>query len=185
MWGKRIRVYYRGVQKLCSNCFGPHPRKNCRSERVTWVAYCLRFMESQKDIPEELYGKWWKVVNEHYGEVIVEENEDETSEEVMESDQTQREQPQNLQQRQEAPRTTQREHQSLSRVEEENLSDYLKLGMSITEARDFLSKETEMAEIKMKIRENKRAANRGAISRTSIGPSSSIRGSGRGGLSFN
>ena len=56
MWGKRIRVYYRGVQKLCSNCFGPHPRKNCRSERVTWVAYCLRCMESQKDIPEELYG---------------------------------------------------------------------------------------------------------------------------------
>ena len=185
MWGKRIRVYYRGVQKLCSNCFGHHPRKNCRSERVTWVTYCLKFMENHKDIPEELYGKWWKVVNEHFGEIIVEENEDEMSQEVAESHQAQQNRSQDQQQQPEATSSNQRGKERLSRVEEENISDYLKLGMSITEAREFLRKETEMAEIKMKICENKRAANRGAINRTSIGPSTSNRGSGRGGLSFN
>ena len=35
MWGKRIRIYYRGVTKPCPNCFGAHVRKNCRSEKVS------------------------------------------------------------------------------------------------------------------------------------------------------
>ena len=192
MWGKRIRVYYRGVQKLCSNCFGPHPRKNCRSERVSWVSYCLRFMENHKDIPQEMYGKWWKVVNEHFGQIIEEGNENEMAEEETESNQAQQNQPPNQNQssnqdlrRHEASGPNPKRPERLSREDEENLSDYLKLGMSITEAKEFLRKETEMAEIKMKIRENKRSENRGAIdasTRTRFGPSA---GSGRGGLSFN
>ena len=35
----------------------------------------------------------------------------------------------------------------LNREEEENLSDYLALGMSITEARETFRKEIEMAEL--------------------------------------
>ena len=69
MWGKRIRIYYRGVQKLCPRCFGNHPRRNCKSEKRRWVDYVLEFMENYQDIPNELYGRWYKVINEEFGEV--------------------------------------------------------------------------------------------------------------------
>jgi hypothetical protein len=37
--GKRIRLYYRGIPKMCTNCFGPHIRKVCSSSRVQWIEY--------------------------------------------------------------------------------------------------------------------------------------------------
>ena len=40
--------------------------------------------------------------------------------------------------------------------EEDSLADYLRLGMSITEARETFQKEVEMAEIRLKICESKR-----------------------------
>ena len=76
----------------------------------------------------------------------------------------------------------------LSRQEDENLEDYLKIGMSITEAREAFNKEVEMAELRQRIRDSKREENRGAIrnaNRTTIGSSAGARGRGRGGLSFN
>ena len=27
--GKRIKIYYPGIQRLCPNCFGPHPKSKC------------------------------------------------------------------------------------------------------------------------------------------------------------
>ena len=186
MWGKRVRIYYRGVQKLCSNCFGTHPRKNCRSDRVSWVAYCLRFMENHKEISQELYGKWWKVVNDHYGEIIEEENDEDLADQPKQSnDHPATQQAPTIQQGSETTTRQSERGEVLTKEEEDNLSDYLKLGMSIEEARDYLKKEIEMAEIKMRIRDNNRARNRGAINHTSIGPSSSTTGSRRGGLTFN
>ena len=72
--------------------------------------------------------------------------------------------------------------------EEDNLADYLRLGMSITKARETFQKEVEMAEIRLKVRESKRNLQRGTI--TTLGSSSlANRGNGnvrgRGGLSFN
>ena len=72
MCGKRIRVYHKGIQKLCTNCFGAHQRRNCRSAKVPWIEYVLHFMEKYPDIPKELYGRWWKVVNDEYGEIVSE-----------------------------------------------------------------------------------------------------------------
>ena len=83
---------------------------------------------------------------------------------------------------------TSRKPINLSREEENNLSEYIALGMSITEARESYQKEMEMAELKLRIRENQRNSLRGAIrneTNTKIGPTTSYRGGGRGGLSFN
>lgn len=33
MWEKRIRIYYREIQKLCSRCFGNHPRRM----EIDWI----------------------------------------------------------------------------------------------------------------------------------------------------
>ena len=76
----------------------------------------------------------------------------------------------------------------LTRVEESNLADYLSIGMSIEEAREAFDTEVKAAELRLRVRENQRARQRGSIqstSRASWGPSSSNRGTGRGGLSFN
>ena len=40
------------------------------------VNYLLKFMEAHCDIPPEYYGRWWKVINDEFGEII---NDDETS----------------------------------------------------------------------------------------------------------
>ena len=198
MWGKRIRIYYRGVTKLCANCFGTHARKNCRSEKVSWIQYVLRFMENNPEIPPEFYGKWWKIVNEEFGEII-QDNESRPQEEEeeqtlrVEEETEGRIQPN---QNQTQTRTNQRQPRSdggtrdsedrLSKQETDNLADYLRIGMSITEAREAFKKEVEMAELRQKIRDSKRQENRGAIrNSTTIGGSFSARGRGRGGLSFN
>ena len=199
MWGRRIRIYYRGVQKLCTNCFGHHPRRNCRSERVTWVQYCLNFMERNPEIPPEFYGKWWKIVNQEFGEIIPEEKEGRENQPEPDAEKTSYEQntsepaPQSSErntatrsegQKQSMPRN----RSNLSRDEAKELEEYLDLGMSVEEARDCYKKEIEMAELRLRIRENQRSSLRGAIGkerRTNVGPSSSYRGGGRGGLSFN
>ena len=80
--------------------------------------------------------------------------------------------------------STQTSTERLSRIESENLADYLRIGMSIKEAREAFKKELEMAELKQKIRDSKRSELRGQ-SRTTIGATYNNRGGGRGGLSFN
>ena len=150
-------------------------------------------MENHKEISQELYGKWWKVVNDHYGEIIEEGNEEELADQPeLSNPEPSNQRAPTIHQRSEAAtrhnETATRHNEGaekLTKEEEENLSDYLTLGMSIEEARDYLKKEIEMAEIKMRIRDNNRARNRGAINRTSIGPSTSTTGSRRGGLTFN
>ena len=56
--GKRIRFYYKGIQKLCTNCFGPHPKKHCRSGKVEWMDYVEHFVNSNGNVPREVYGRW-------------------------------------------------------------------------------------------------------------------------------
>ena len=62
--GKRIRLYYRGITKQCTNCFGPHTRKVCTSEKVPWIQYVSDFMSSHDHIPREYYGKWDPIVRD-------------------------------------------------------------------------------------------------------------------------
>jgi hypothetical protein len=189
MWGKRIRIYHRGVQKLCSNCFGTHPRRNCKSEKVPWTRYVLNFMEKNPEIPPELYGRWWKVINDEFGEIVEESGNDERETVQTENQETNPRKDRHQESSNYGEARAQKESRmSLTRREEENLSDYLNLGMTIDDARAAFQKEIETAELKQRIRENKRASTLGSIqsnSRTYLGPSPSTRGTGRGGLSFN
>ena len=229
MNGKRIKIYYRGVQKLCTNCFGGHARLHCRNDKVRWIDYVLNFMESNPDIPEKMYGRWWQAVNEEFGRVESDregqtgpsENTDQVVETRLErpdsvrqqkktrsefperevriqtetrSESPQREvrrQTETEQRRDHAESSTVSKDTStrLTREEENELADYLDLGMSLTEARSMYKKELELAEMKLRIRENKRATNRGAIStshsRNQTRTDPWGRQSTRGGLSFN
>ena len=58
MAGKRVKIYYKGIQKLCTNCLVPgHQKLQCPNTRKNWLNYVDYFMLSN-ELPEELYGKW-------------------------------------------------------------------------------------------------------------------------------
>ena len=209
MWGKRIRIYYRGIQKLCPRCFGNHPRKNCRSEKRRWVDYVLEFMEHYQEIPNEIYGRWYQVINEEFGEIIqgqTEQNQtriDEQSDVIpltqnIPTTSTSRPAQSQIQKKQAfvSKRTqnatrpnTSRDERAASRDEQESLADFLALGMSLAEARTMKQNEDKLATITQHAREMRREAERGAIasrgnrSQTRVGPGSNT--GRRGGLTFN
>ena len=60
MCGKKIRIYYKNIKKLCTNCFEQnHNKYNCNSERREWLAYVNQFVIQNK-LPDEYYGSWIK-----------------------------------------------------------------------------------------------------------------------------
>ena len=62
MDGRRIKVYYRGIQKLCTKCFGEHMSRNCNEEKVKWLDYVDNFMQTHSEIQEDLYGNWNNII---------------------------------------------------------------------------------------------------------------------------
>ena len=65
MLSKRIRIYHRGIVKRCTNCFGPHLRRVCQNDKVSWFDYVQKFIKDHPDIPIELYGKWGNMSERH------------------------------------------------------------------------------------------------------------------------
>ena len=63
MFGKKITIEFKGVQRLCTNCFGLHNRRACQSRKVQWIDYVRKFVDNNPDIPEEHYGRWIRVLS--------------------------------------------------------------------------------------------------------------------------
>ena len=61
--GKRLKIQYPGVQRLCTNCFGRHNKQNCQSRKVTWSEYTNKFKESNPDFPRELFNRPTRMIN--------------------------------------------------------------------------------------------------------------------------
>ena len=56
--GRRVKIDYLNIQKLCTKCYGPHFRNICKQEsKVQWHDYVEKFMLTHPDLPEGLYGK--------------------------------------------------------------------------------------------------------------------------------
>jgi hypothetical protein len=62
MDGRRIKIYYRNINKLCTSCFGHHNRRDCKEKKVRWIDYVSEFVESNPQINHELYGKWMMIL---------------------------------------------------------------------------------------------------------------------------
>jgi hypothetical protein len=60
--GKRVKFFYRGIQKLCTKCFGNHNKQVCKSRKIPWIGYVAQFKELHPEIPSALYGKWFEIV---------------------------------------------------------------------------------------------------------------------------
>ena len=48
--GKRIRIFYPGIPRLCTNCFKGHHRSSCHSKKMSWTDYTKRFISDHPDI---------------------------------------------------------------------------------------------------------------------------------------
>jgi hypothetical protein len=55
IYGKRLKIYYKGIQKLCTNCFGPHSKTVCKSPKMPWPEYVSRFITINHLIPADFF----------------------------------------------------------------------------------------------------------------------------------
>jgi hypothetical protein len=58
--GKRVKFFYPGIQRLCTNCFGEHSKQTCQSRKVPWNQYVSKFIELRPEIPREIFSRWAK-----------------------------------------------------------------------------------------------------------------------------
>ena len=52
--GRRIKIQYKGVRRMCTNCFGQHPKQACRSQKLHWLDYTANFISANKDIRDTI-----------------------------------------------------------------------------------------------------------------------------------
>ncbi len=60
--GRRIKIYYRNINKLCTSCFGQHNRRDCKGVKVRWIDYVDKFINANPQINPALYGKWLMIL---------------------------------------------------------------------------------------------------------------------------
>lgn len=59
MNGRKVRIYYRGINKVCTNCYqGGHNKQECENGRMTWVEYVSNFIDDNPDFEKEMFGRW-------------------------------------------------------------------------------------------------------------------------------
>ena len=63
MFGKKIRITYRGMQDVCANCYGVgHQKSTCKNHRTDWLDYVKTFRGTGK-FEDELFGSWIKLTD--------------------------------------------------------------------------------------------------------------------------
>ena len=64
MNGRRVKIYHKGIDKLCTRCFGGHRKSECKSEKkVDWIDYVRNYMVQHDYVPKELFGRWNELVD--------------------------------------------------------------------------------------------------------------------------
>jgi hypothetical protein len=64
MGGRKIKLYHKGIQKQCPNCFKVgHKKKECTNERREWLDYVDGYMINS-NLGNELFGNWVKQVED-------------------------------------------------------------------------------------------------------------------------
>ena len=100
MCGRRVKIYHAGIQKLCTNCFGPHKKSQCTNEKVAWTTYVKNFIEENNEFAPEMYGKWIDILQKVRNEQPTERHHE------SEPDLSQENRPQRAQQETNDPNTS-------------------------------------------------------------------------------
>ena len=176
MHSRRIRIYYSGINKLCTNCYGRHTRRQCRNQKRPWIEYVRDFMFENDELPEEYYGKWWDIVDNEfpgYFEVAPQTTSDENQ---TDSSNTrfaeQRKDPPYLsrdprlnRKRDQQPQQQQQQHQLQQQPQPNSfrptqtpqsdrqleMTSLLATGLTLTDARKYLNNKAEQEEIERRM----------------------------------
>ena len=60
--GRRVKVYYRGMRKLCKNWFYQHLKIDCKNKKVKWIDYVKWFVSKNTEFSNEQYGRWIQIL---------------------------------------------------------------------------------------------------------------------------
>ena len=71
MDGRRVKIYYRGIRKLCTSCFGKHFRKDCKKEKVQWIDYVREFVKDNPEVTGEQFGNWITILERNRRQDII------------------------------------------------------------------------------------------------------------------
>ena len=63
-YGKKVRVDHRAQHIMCTNCYGRHPRKVCKSEKFQWMDYMVSFMRANQDVTNGMIGSWLEIAKQ-------------------------------------------------------------------------------------------------------------------------
>ena len=170
MHGRKIRVYFKNMNKLCSNCYGHHTRRQCTNEKVPWIVYVRDFMKANPDITENFYGKWWDVVDTEFPGYF-DQDEDEGGNQCPDQSQTTSNQtlPQQatsgtqagvatsntnvlpqIQSRDPRVQRQQKRHQQQP-TDHEELTMLMQRGLTITDAKNYLKNKREQEDIEKRM----------------------------------
>jgi len=59
MFGYKVRIFYKDIQKMCTNCFkSGHLRKDCNNEPKKWIHHVVDFITDNEQIDEDDFGFW-------------------------------------------------------------------------------------------------------------------------------
>ena len=174
MHGRRIRVYHSGITKLCTNCYGRHTRRQCRNTKRQWIEYVRDFMMDNDTLGEEYYGKWWEIVDQEYPEYF-EQQDNYSQAAVQEASNVQsssapsrgalpplsrdprinRHPPQQQLQQLNNPPNVESNYPPLPQREntdrQHEMSKLLASGLTLTDARKYLSNKAEQQEIERRM----------------------------------
>ena len=177
MHGRRIRVYHSGITKLCTNCYGRHTRRQCRNAKRQWIEYVRDFMIDNDTLGEDYYGKWWEIVDQEYPEYF-EQQDNYSQAAVQEASYVQSssapsrgappplsrdprinrhlpQQPHQQQHQQNNPLNVESNYPPLPQREntdrQHEMSKLLASGLTLTDARKYLSNKAEQQEIERRM----------------------------------
>jgi len=66
MYGYKIKVYYRDIEKVCTKCFRPgHLQNDCQNQQKEWLHEVVDFIQNNEQIDDELFGRWLSLAREY------------------------------------------------------------------------------------------------------------------------
>ena len=65
MHGKKVEIYYRGMQQLCVKCYQPgHKKMDCPNAKLEWMDYVCNFIMAT-EYDKEMFGRWYYIAKKH------------------------------------------------------------------------------------------------------------------------
>ena len=68
IFGRKMRFYYQGMVRACSNCFEEHARRRCQNRKVQWTTYGSTFIHNNPSTKTAWYSRWWNIVESNNNE---------------------------------------------------------------------------------------------------------------------